>query len=189
MARNNRPYTTGEVAGFCSVTINAVKKWIGSGKLKAFRTPGGHYRINRDDFMVFLDKYKLDIKMRLFPERKRILIVDDEPKIVEFIRGALDSIDGDYEVETACDGYEALIRVGDFKPDLLILDIRMPNIDGFEVCRRIKNDESLKDTAILAVTSYGEDNMERILKCGADYCLAKPLKLVELRRKILGLLK
>jgi excisionase family DNA binding protein len=189
MARSDRPYTTGEAADFCSVTINAVKKWIASGKLKAFRTPGGHYRINRDDFLVFLDKYKLDVRMRLFPERRRVLIVDDEPKVVEFIRGALDSTDGDYEVETACDGYEALIKVGDFKPELLILDIMMPNIDGFEVCRRIKSDESLKEIAILAVTSYGEENMERILKCGADCCLRKPLNLKELRKKILGLLK
>jgi two-component system alkaline phosphatase synthesis response regulator PhoP len=109
--------------------------------------------------------------------------------VVEFIRGALDSIGGGYEVETADDGYEALIKVGDFKPELLILDIRMPNIDGFEVCRRIKGDKSLKDIRILAVTSYGEDNMERILKCGADYCLRKPLKLEELRRKVTGFLK
>ena len=189
MPQEKRPYTTGEVADFCSVTINAVKKWIVSGKLKAFRTPGGHYRINRDDFLVFLDKYKLDIKTRLFPERRRILIVDDEPAVIEFIRGALDSGGDGYEVETAGDGYEALIKVGDFKPELLILDIRMPNIDGFEVCRRIKGDKSLKDIKILAVTSYGEENIEKILKCGADYCLRKPLKLEELRRKVTGFLK
>jgi len=53
-ANNKKPYTTGEIAGFCNVTINAVKKWIASGKLNAFRTPGGHFRVNRDDFMEFL---------------------------------------------------------------------------------------------------------------------------------------
>ena len=189
MIQEKRPYTTGEVADFCSVTINAVKKWIASGKLKAFRTPGGHYRVNHDDFLAFLEKYKLDIKTRLFPEKRRILVVDDEPEIIEFIKGALDSIGADYEVETACDGYEALIKVGDFKPELLILDIRMPNIDGFEVCRRIKSDPALKDIRILAVTSYGEDNIEKILKCGADHCLRKPLKLEDLRKKVTAFFK
>ncbi len=189
MIREKRPYTTGEVADFCSVTINAVKKWIASDKLKAFRTPGGHYRVNHADFLEFLDKYKLDIKNRLFPDKRRILIVDDEPEIIEFIKGALDSAGAGYDVETACDGYEALIKVGDFKPELLILDIRMPNIDGFEVCRRIKDDESLKNIRILAVTSYGEDNMEKILKCGADHCMRKPLKLEALRSKVMALLK
>lgn len=189
MAQNNRPYTTGEVAGFCSVTINAVKKWIAAGKLDAFRTPGGHYRINRDEFLSFLERYKLDIKARLFPEKRRVLIVDDERDIVEFIRGALESMDSSYEVETAADGYEALIKVGDFKPELVILDIRMPNIDGFEVCRRIKKDRSSEDIRILAVTAYGEENMEQILRCGADYCLSKPLKLKELKKKVLRLLK
>src|SRR3989304_8904918 len=142
MTDNKKPYTTGEIAGFCHVTINAVKKWIASGKLAAFRTPGGHYRVHRDDFIAFLSKFKLDIKEAIFPERKRVLIVDDESGVVAFINGAIESMDGGYEIETAKEGNEGLIKVGDFKPELLILDIRMPNIDGFEVCRRIKSDRS-----------------------------------------------
>ncbi len=188
MKNSKRPYTTGEVAAFCHVTINAVKKWIVSGKLAAFRTPGGHYRVNREDFMKFLDKYKLGVKDEFFPERKKILIIDDEQNVVEYIKGALESMNQGYIIETAGDGYEALIKVGVFNPELLVLDIRMPNIDGFEVCRRIKQDESTKNIKILAVTAYGKDDIEKILQCGADYCLPKPLKLKDFQNNILRLI-
>lgn len=189
MNESNKPYTTGEVANFCHVTINAVKKWIASGKLTAFRTPGGHWRVNRDDFMSFLDKYKLDIKEEVFPERRKVLIIDDELNVVEFIKGALETMNGGYLIETANDGYEALIKVGDFKPELMVLDIRMPKIDGFEVCRRIKGDEHTKDIKILAVTAYGKDDIEKILQCGADYCLPKPIRLKDFQKNVQKLLK
>lgn len=186
----SKPYTTGEVAGFCDVTINAVKKWIASGKLGAFRTPGGHYRVNRDDFESFIGKYKLDIKDRLFPpEKKKILIVDDEKNIVEFIRAALEAMQLDCQVETASDGYEALIKVGEFKPALLVLDIRMPKIDGFEVCKRIKSDQRTKDIKILAVTAYGVEDADKIVQCGADNCILKPINLKEFQKSVQRLLK
>lgn len=186
---NKKPYTTGEIAAFCHVTINAVKKWIASGKLGAFKTPGGHFRVSQGDFVSFLGKYKLDIKEDMFPERKKVLIIDDEHDIVEFIKGALESMDKGYLIETAGDGYEALIKVGDFKPELLVLDIRMPKIDGFEVCRRIKGDMSTRDIKILAVTAYGRDDIEKIIQCGADYCLPKPIKLKEFQKNVQKLLR
>lgn len=186
---SKRPYTTGEIAGFCDVTINAVKKWIASGKLEAFRTPGGHYRVNRNDFVDFVGRYKLDIKERIFPEKKRVLIIDDEREVVEFIKGALEAMEDGFLIETAGDGYEALIKVGGFKPELLVLDLRMPKIDGFEVCRRIKGDEKTKDIKVLAVTAYGRDDMDEVMRCGADYCLSKPIKLKDFQRNVQRLLK
>ncbi|MFQ5441200.1 MAG: response regulator [Thermodesulfobacteriota bacterium] len=189
MTKDNKPYTTGEIANFCDVTINAVKKWIAAGKLEAFRTPGGHYRIKKDDFLSFVSRYKLDIKEKIFPESKKVLVVDDEEDVVEYIIGAIKSMDGRYTIETANDGYDALIKVGDFKPELLILDIRMPKINGFDVCRRIKGDEHTKDIKILAVTAYGQEDMDRIVEYGADYCLSKPLKLKEFQTHLKKLLK
>ncbi|TAN63841.1 response regulator [bacterium] len=189
MTINKKPYTTGEVAHFCNVTINAVKKWIASGKLGAFRTPGGHYRVNRESFESFVDIYRLDIKDKVFPDRKKILIVDDEKEIIEYIKASIEALDMGCIVETASDGYEALIKVGDFKPELLVLDIRMPKIDGFEVTRRIKGDQSTKDIKILAVTAYGKEDIDKIIDCGADYCLPKPLKLKDFQKNVQRLLK
>lgn len=189
MSEDDKPYTTGEIAAICHVTINAVKKWIASGKLSAFRTPGGHYRVNREDFVEFLEKYKLEVKQEHFPEKRKILIIDDENDVVEFLKGALEAMDSAYLIETAGDGYEALIKVGDFKPELLILDIRMPKIDGFEVCRRIKGDPGTDGIKILAVSAYGRDDLEKIRQCGADNCLPKPIRLKEFRRHVQRLLK
>lgn len=189
MTDDKRPYTTGEIASFCHVTINAVKKWIASGKLPAFRTPGGHFRVNKDDFLEFLAKYKLEVKEEIFPDRKKILIIDDESDVIEFIKGALEAMDAGYIIETAGDGYEALIKVGDFKPELLILDIRMPKIDGFEVCRRIKGDKNTSDIKILAVTAYGGDDIQKIIDCGADNGLPKPIALKEFQKNVSRLLK
>ncbi len=190
MAKNERPYTTGEIASLSHVTINAVKKWINSGKLNAFKTPGGHYRINRDDFRDFISKYRLKIKDELFPEKKKILITDDTPEVVNLLKEAIETRWQDsYEVETAADGYEALIKVGDFKPDLLVLDIRMPRIDGLEVCRRLREQESTRSIKILAITGYGTDEKDRSFKAGADYCLSKPLHMEEFYRWVERLLK
>ncbi len=182
-------YTTGEIASFCSVTINAVKKWIAAGKLDAYRTPGGHYRVKKDEFISFVGRYRLDIKEDIFPEKKKVLIVDDEPATLEYLKGAIESMGGPYIIETARDGYEALIKVGDFKPELLIMDIRMPNIDGFEVCRRLRHDAVTRNTKILAVTAYGKEDRDKVMECGADFCLAKPVSLKELRSKVKRLLK
>lgn len=189
MNEDRKPYTTGEIAAFCHVTINAVKKWIASGKLLAFRTPGGHFRVNRADFMAFLEKFKLEIKEEFFPARHKVLIIDDEHDVVEFVKGALESMGDGYLIETAGDGYEGLIKVGDFKPELMVLDIRMPKLDGFEVCRRIKQDKSTKDIKILAVTAYGTDDIDRIIQCGADYCLPKPIRLKDFQKNVHRLLK
>ncbi|MBI5894205.1 MAG: response regulator [Deltaproteobacteria bacterium] len=187
-----RPLTTGEVASYCHVTINAVKKWIYTNKIKAFLTPGGHYRIKPQDFKEFLKKYKMPLAEGIFPSisHHKILIVDDSPHIVEFIKSAVSSMGiggtggNKYEIETAGDGYEALIKVGDFKPNLLILDIRMPRIDGNEVCKRIRQNPKTRHIKILAVTAFGKEDAENIIKSGADGYLLKPLNLRELRDKV-----
>lgn len=191
IGKKGKPYTTGEVAALCHVTINAVKKWIASGKLNAYRTPGGHWRIDKSNFEEFITRYRLQIKDELFPDRKsRVLVVDDEPGVVEFITEALGTRDDDisYEIVTAGDGYDALIKVGYFNPDLLILDIRMPRIDGYEVCRRLREDEKTKSIKILAVTAFGKEDMVKVLDCGADRCLAKPLSVMDLQSEVERLL-
>ncbi len=188
MSDSERPYTTGEVAGFCDVTINAVKKWIAAGKLPAFRTPGGHYRIERSDFRAFVDKFRLNIKDKLFPGPKKILIADDEEVILTFITEALKTSSEEYIIETARDGYEALIKIGRFNPNLLILDIKMPRLDGFEVCRRLKTDKGTKDIKILAITAYGDNEIRKMQSLGADICLTKPLRVGDFLQSLKRLL-
>jgi excisionase family DNA binding protein len=189
--RRRRFLTTGDIAHYCEVTNAAVLKWIDSGKLPVFTTPGGHYRVLRNDFRYFLIQHGMFVDDGFFGKshsRKRILIVDDEPSVVTFIESALRLV-GTYELATATDGFDAGQQVVAFEPDLIILDIMLPGMDGFEVCTRVKTDPTTAHVKILAVTGFAtEDNIQRILHAGADDYLGKPLKIRELREKVEHLL-
>ncbi len=178
--------TTGEIASACQVTIPTVKRWIAEGHLRAFRTAGRHYRITDDE----LRRFQAALKMPGVPdESPRILIVDDDPQLLDSLVAAL-SWDQGYKVEAATDGYEGLIKVGIFQPHLLILDLRMPGIDGFHVCRQVKGDPETRRMKVLAVTAYPELNArERILHAGADGFLEKPLQLDELKLEVSRLVR
>jgi excisionase family DNA binding protein len=173
--------TTGQIAEACQVTIPTVKRWIGEGHLSAFRTAGGHYRITDEEFKRFQTAHKIPGPIEGLP---RILIIDDDLKLLESLVEAL-SWDQGYKVESAQDGYEGLIKVGTFHPHLLILDLRMPGLDGFHVCRKVKADPVAHATKILAMTAYPEENARaRILEAGADSFLEKPFQLAELKGEV-----
>lgn len=173
--------TTGEFASACQVTIPTVKRWIGEGHLTAFRTAGGHYRITEEELKRFLTAYRIPESTEGLP---RILIIDDDTRLLDTLAEALGWQQG-YKVEVAQDGYEGLIKVGTFRPHLLILDIRMPGLDGFQVCRRVKADPVTQPIKILAITAYPEGNArERILQAGADGFLEKPFQLEELKAQV-----
>lgn len=189
--KKERFLSTGDMANYCEVTSAAVLKWIDSGKLPVFTTPGGHYRVLRTDFRDFLTRHGMFIDEGFFGKsqgRKRILIVDDEPAVVAFIEEAL-RLEGDYDLATAYDGFEAGHQLAIFKPDLIVLDIMLPGMDGFEICRRLKTDPAMSHVKVLAVTGFAtEENIEKILGYGADDFLAKPLKLADLKKKVHELL-
>jgi len=170
--------TTGAIARYCEVSTNAVKKWIRRSDLPAFRTPGGHFRITREAFRCFLLRHGMPISVGFFaPRVPRVLIADDEPVVRELVRELVLSATPDpVIVETAEDGYDALLKVGDFKPDLLILDLKMPRMDGFEACRSIRSNPHTAHIQIVAMTGFaGAGNRERILAAGAHTCFDKLL--------------
>lgn len=173
--------TTGEIASACQVTIPTVKRWIREGHVVAFRTAGGHYRITDEELRRFQTAQRIPGANDGPP---RILIVDDDPNLLNVLVEALSLASG-YKVEAAQDGYEGLIKVGTFRPHLLVLDLRMPGLDGFQVCRKVKADPATNSTKILAITAYPEGNVrERILEAGADGFLQKPLQLADLQAEV-----
>ena len=176
--------TTGEVAAHCCVSYQAVNQWIKSGKLKAYTTPGRHYRIQINDFRKFLKEHHLPPLEAPRADRFKILIVDDEPTVVRSIARLFTNTDK-YEITTAFDGFEAGIKVAQFQPDLIILDLILPNMDGFKVCQLIKSRPETQHMAVLVVTGYPSDeNMQKALECGADYCMAKPFQIPELMERV-----
>lgn len=186
-----RPLTTGQIAQFCHVTHRAVLKWVASGKLKAYRTPGNHSRVSIEDFLAFLAKYDMPVPAELRSVRPpgKILIVDDDRGIVNSIRRML-TMENKYVIETAYDGFDAGQKFVTFKPHFIILDIRMPGLDGYQVCANIRNDPRNNNIKILAISGESEENeVKKIMDLGADDYLNKPFSNKALKDKIKLLLK
>jgi CheY-like chemotaxis protein len=122
--------------------------------------------------------------------RKRILVVDDDPIIVESIVQSLEEDEHDYEVISASDGFEAGLQVNHFKPDLLILDIMMPDIKGYDVCKKIKSGKDTRYTKIIVLSAYlDEEKFNKMKEYGADACFSKPLPLSQLKTEVSRLLE
>lgn len=167
--------TIPEAANYCAVDRVTMWRWVKSGLLKVSVTPGRHHRILREDLEFFLisnEMYPLATKSF---HRNRVLIVDDDLMVQKTLSDALSSYK--YDTETASDGFEAGIKISQFKPDLLILDLIMPGMDGFEVCRYIKNNPMISDIKILILSGYDtKKNREQIMNAGADDILGKPVE-------------
>lgn len=182
--------TVFKASKYCSVSPKTIINWIESGLIKAYKTPGGHRRINRKDLIAFLEKQGMPIpEKETGTGRIKILVVDDDPIIVESIVQALEEDEYDYEVISAADGFEAGIQVSHFKPDLLILDIMMPDIKGFDVCKKIKSTPETRDTKIIVLSAYlDEEKFKQMKEYGADACYSKPLPLPQLKEEVSRLL-
>ncbi|HJQ97399.1 MAG TPA: response regulator [Candidatus Polarisedimenticolaceae bacterium] len=178
--REKSVFTTFEAAKLCHVSPLSIINWVNAGRLPAFRTPGGHRRIRRDDLARFMRENGIPLPedLRDGSGRPRVLVVDDEPAIREVIAASLASRSTQpYEVMTAADGFEAGRLVATFRPDVVLLDLRMPGLDGFQVCRTIKADPETSTTIVIALTGYHTPETEaRIVECGAVRCLAKPIE-------------
>ena len=179
-------YTTHEVSHLLHVNPRSVINWIEQSLLPSYRTPGGHRRIRRDDLLAFLRKHQIPTPESLVEGKFSVLIVDDEQEIVDIMKVFLQR-QGGYQIATASDGITALIEVGRAKPDLMILDIMIPGVDGIEVCRRIKADSNNR-TVIIAVSGNNEHE-SRILQSGADAFMSKPIDLEKLHTEAKRLLR
>jgi len=163
-----------QAAKRCAISRWTLIKCVNSGELKASRTPGGHYRILKEDLEDFIIKKKMYPLVRNRSSNKRILIVDDDLQVQKLLIAILSS--KKYETETASSGFEAGAKVVKFKPGLIILDLIMPEMSGFEVCRQIKIGQETSHIKILALSGYGsKENRERIMEAGADDYMAKPV--------------
>src|SRR5580765_5957204 len=177
--REKAVFTTFEAAKLCHVSPLSIINWVNAGRLPAFRTPGGHRRIRREDLVRFMrdNGIPLPAELKEGSGRRRVLVVDDEANIREVLAEHLSARANPYEVLTAADGFEAGRLVATFRPDVVRLDLRMPGVDGFQVCRTIKADPGTAATLVIAMTGYHTPETEaRIMESGAVRCLAKPIE-------------
>lgn len=182
--------TSHEVGALLQVNPSSVKKWVNEGRIAAFRTPGGHRRIRVADLVDFLHRHAMPIPRPLAgASKRRLLVVDDDAMHLRALARRLKPYAGRVDVELTENGIDALVMVGSFKPDLIVLDVYMPDLDGIEVCRRLKRKAETRHIGVIVnsahVTRSIEDNA---LNAGALTCVPKPLDLKVLLEH-LGLLQ
>ena len=120
--------------------------------------------------------------------KSRILIADDEPFNRELLEAFLS--EGNYELEYAADGQETLDKTASFNPDLILLDVMMPKLSGFEVCEKLKKEPETSSVMILMVTALSDlGDVERAVAVGCDDFLSKPINQIELLIRVENLLK
>lgn len=182
---SKQSFSTSDVAKFCHVTPDTVRKWAEAGRIPVFKTPGGHRRIRRDDLVQFLQDNGMPLSGDLKPNGMRVLVVDDEPAIVSLIRRFLDDCGRHFDISVATDGFDAGHQIGIFQPSVVILDLLLPGVDGFEVCRKIKASPNSASTKIIAMTGLPDSDInERIIGLGASACLKKPFGVADFREAL-----
>ncbi len=170
--------TTGKAARTLGVGLNTVKRWISKGVLHGVQTPGGHWRIPQDALERFMQARGIRTSLTEPEHPLRVLIIDDDPAVCTFLSALLAHADFPTEVDIATDGYTGLIKAGNRKPDVLVVDIIMPGINGLEVLRRLRGDQDLlRGIGIVVITAAfdEEDVMRQVQEAKPDALLPKPV--------------
>jgi len=181
-------FTTGEAAKICKVSQQTIIRCFDSGQLKGFRVPGSRFRrIPRDVLYKFMKDNGIPTDA-LESGKRKALIVDDDAELVELISDAL-LVDGRFEVRTADNGFDAGMMVKEYHPDILVLDVMLPDINGKEVCQRVRNDSSMDDVRIICISGMVEqDKIQDLKDAGADHFVQKPFETDYLIERICRLL-
>lgn len=183
MGETKTYYSIPEMAKMCGVSRSTLWGWVKSGYINAFVTPGGHHRILQEEVDRVLADKSAGAGASPSKGTKTVLIVDDEPQLLKLIKAWL-SIK-DLHIETAGNGFDAGMKLLNNKPHLVILDLFLPGIDGFEICRTIKQDPELAKTKVLALSGFDTpENKRMIMGLGADAFLPKPMDFRALREQV-----
>lgn len=185
---DKKGFTTGEVADLCHVTIPTVIKWIESGELEGFKIPGSkNRRITRESLLEFMNRYHIPTTPLEEELRLRVLVVDDQIEILELFKALLS--DKKFDLRLVSRGFDAGLAK-EFKPDLIILDIMLPDLDGRQVCQYVKEMPEMKNVKILGISGYVKNEKETadLLQKGFDDYIAKPFDNSELMKKIFRLI-
>jgi excisionase family DNA binding protein len=182
-------FSTYQAARICNVHHTTVINWVKEGILKAYTTPGGHRRVEKEDLIVFMHNYEIPVPDSMYRKSKQVLVVDDDSEALEEYKDALSGFG--FELEFAADGFEAGMKIYRQKPDLILLDFKMPSLNGFQVCDILRRDEETKDIPVIAVTALSsKDEIEKIKNYGVKNYFAKPVdmdKLIKAIKNSLGI--
>jgi excisionase family DNA binding protein len=182
-------FTTGEAAKICKVSQQTIIRCFDNGQLKGFRVPGSRFRrIPREALYKFMKDNGIPTDA-LESGKRKVLLVDDDQELVEVMTKFLEE-DGRFEVRVATTGFDAGMMVKEYRPDIIVLDVMLPDINGKEVCHRVRADPTLEDVRILCISGMvEEDKIQELRLSGADDFMAKPLDADALIDRMCGMLE
>jgi excisionase family DNA binding protein len=177
-------FTTGEAAKICKVSQQTIIRCFDSGQLKGFRVPGSRFRrIPRESLYRFMKDNNIPTDA-LESGRRGILVVDDDAAVVDLITDVLTK-DGRFEIKSVNNGFGAGMISKEYHPDLIILDVMLPDINGKAVCELIRSDATMSDIKIICISGMvEEEKVQELRDAGADDFLHKPLDIDELTRRV-----
>ena len=181
-------FTTGEAAEICNISQQTIIRCFDSGRLDGFRIPGSRFRrIPRENLIKFMkdNGIPLDNLNSEKGGKVKVLIVDDDAEIIELMVDVLNR-DGRFEVRTAGSGYDAGLQTEQFRPDVILLDYMLPDVNGNIVCRTIKSNPDYESIKIIIVSGVANpEEVEELLGAGAIDFIKKPFNIAELVERIL----
>ncbi len=182
-------FTTGEAAKICKVSQQTIIRCFDNGSLKGFRVPGSRFRrIPRNELYSFMRDNGIPTDA-LESGKRKLLIVDDDQELVELMVDAF-ARDGRFEIRTANNGFDAGMLVKEFRPDLVVLDIMLPDINGKEVCQRVRADNTLDQVKVICISGMVEmDKVADLRAAGADDFMQKPFTVDKLLDRCCDLLE
>jgi len=187
---NKTVFTTGEAAKICKVSQQTIIRCFDNGSLKGFRVPGSRFRrIPREHLYSFMKENGIPTEA-LESGKRKLLVVDDDVDLVDLMVDGF-AQDGRFEIKTANNGFDAGMLVKEFRPDLVVLDVMLPDINGKEVCQRVRGDDTMKTVKIICISGMVEqDKIADLMAAGADDFMNKPFdieKLIERTCQMLDL--
>jgi excisionase family DNA binding protein len=182
-------FTTGEAAKICKVSQQTIIRCFDNGSLKGFRVPGSRFRrIPREQLFSFMKDNGIPTDA-LESGKRKILVVDDDEELVELLVDVFER-DGRFETRNANNGFGAGMLVKEFRPDLVVLDVMLPDINGKEVCQRVRSDSSLESVKIICISGMVEqDKIADLRAVGADDFMHKPFTVDKLLERACDLLE
>jgi excisionase family DNA binding protein len=181
-------FTTGEAAKICKVSQQTIIRCFDSGQLKGFRVPGSRFRrIPREQLFMFMRDNGIPTDA-LESGKRKILVVDDDLELVELITEVLER-DGRFEVRSVNNGFDAGMMVKEYHPDLIVLDVMLPDINGKEVCQRVRAEKAMDEVRIVCISGMVEDDkIGELRAAGADDFMHKPFEVEKLLERMCELL-
>jgi excisionase family DNA binding protein len=184
--------TTRQAATLLNVSVRTVQLWVESGVLQAWKTAGGHRRISVGSIQQLLDEKQEKQTPIRRPNAKgpvTVLIVDDDKDTLLLYKMLINSWFPSLQVETAENGIDALVKIGAFKPTVLITDLQMPQLDGFAIIERLQNDSQYDHLTPIVVTGLGEAEVAASNLPSTVSVLHKPIPVEELKELVLQAVK